>query len=104
MMLKNIIECIDENKAIDVNLGAFDKNIDQSIRKYNELIFKRLELLKNLMPENEKITNIEYQLKETQNNLIQSLNNTILATEEELSELIENERKVVSRMSMTPLF
>ena len=32
------------------------------------MIFKRLELLKNLTPENEKITNIEYQLKETQNN------------------------------------
>ncbi len=103
IMLQNINKSIKEDLVIDINLGAVDLNIDQAIIKHNELIFKRIELLKNLTPENDKIISLENQLKEIQNNLIKSLQNTIQATEEELSELIENEKKVTGRMSLAPV-
>ena len=103
IMLQNINKSIKEDLVIDINLGAVDLNIDQAIIKHNELIFKRIELLKNLTPENDKIISLENQLKEIQNNLIKSLQNTIQATEEELSELIENEKKVAGRMSLAPV-
>ena len=91
-----------KNQLLPVNSGISSSNIENQIRDYNEKVLQRNDLLATSSESNPLVAETDRAIESLRQAIITSVDNQILALNNQISSLQRNERQATARIAANP--